>query len=466
MRVLGVLVLAAGMALADERETAIQKAMESVLAVRDAAAADPTRPIAHVAPLGYWTNDPNGPLLLNGTYHLFSQHNPYGNQWGHMHWAHFFSPDLVTWKHAPIALWPSLGQGEEHCFSGSAIVGADGVPRIFYTSIGPKTPAGDGAVQWMATGDAKGMVWTKSPKNPVMTEALHGGLKVREWRDPYLWREGSEYRCVIGGELDGGKGAAFVYSSPDLDEWTYRGVLCEEPEPGRKGSWECPNFFRIGEKWVLLISRDGVRYFTGTYDETTWKFTIEKSGVADLEKRFYAPNGLFDAEGRHVLWGWVTGVSGEKWNGCLTLPRVITLAEDGALQSAPLPGLAALRGKAWQPGAPLASSCEIELELDTAARNGVAGVHLSNGTGEQRFGVDWAMRELILGEGRYPLGDGPAGLRIFVDRSVVEVYCADGRAATLAWPGNGAASLEVRPFAEGGAAPPAVNAWELTSIWR
>lgn len=460
MRVLLALALLAGAAFADERDDAIAKAMESVLSAREAAAADPTRPTAHVMPMAYWTNDPNGPLLLNGTYHLFSQHNPYENTWGHMHWAHYISKDLVTWKHAPIALWPSLGAGEEHVFSGSAIVDASGLPRIFYTSIGPKTPAGDGAVQWMATGDATGMQWEKSPKNPVMTEALHGGMNVRDWRDPYVWKVGDEYRCVLGGLLDNGKGAAFIYSSPDLDAWTYRGILCEEPEAGRKGSWECPNFIRMGDKWVLLVSRDGVRYFTGTYDESQWKFTIEGSGVPDLEKRFYAPNGLVDANGRHILWGWVTGIAGEKWNGCLTLPRVLSLGDDGALRSAPLPELAALRGAEHRPGEPLAPTCELEIEAPAA--KGVARVRVGNGESEQSFGVDWDRKELLLGPARHPLGDvaGPILLHVYIDRSVIEVFTGDGRAATLTWPGNGAKPLALSTENA------RVKAWDLDKIWR
>lgn len=466
----GALFLCLGSAMADEREDALKKANESVAAAMPKAQADPTRPVVHVMPRAFWTNDPNAPMLLNGEYHLFSQHNPYGNDWGHMHFAHYRSTDLVRWTREDIALWPSISQGEEHCFSGSAIVAPDGLPRIFYTSIGPKTGAGDAAVQWMATGDATGMTWEKSPKNPVMTLALHGDMKVREWRDPYVWKQGNEYRCVLGGALEGDKGAAMIYGSPDLENWTYLGVLCEEPEAGRKGSWECPNFFRLGEKWVLIVSRDGVRYFTGTFDEANHRFSIEKSGNVDLDRRFYAPNGLFDATGRHVLWGWVTGISGDHWNGCLTLPRVLTLSREGALQSTPLPELRALRGREYKAGKPLAPTCEISVSIPPA-KAGVSGITVTNGAkenGERAFGVDWAAKELVLGDKRAPLGnaEGRVLLRIFIDRSVVEVFLDDGRSLTATWPGNGAASLNILPISETGAADVIVKAWELNTIWK
>ena len=83
---------------------------------------DPTRPIVHFRPPAQWMNDPNGTIYVDGYYHLFYQHNPYGDAWGHMHWGHARSRDLVSWEHLPIALWPSERSGEEHVFSGCAAV--------------------------------------------------------------------------------------------------------------------------------------------------------------------------------------------------------------------------------------------------------------------------------------------------------------------------------------------------------
>ena len=61
---------------------------------------------------------------------MFYQHNPYGDRWDWMHWGHARSQDLVHWEHLPIALWPSVERGENHCFSGSGYIMENGIPIL------------------------------------------------------------------------------------------------------------------------------------------------------------------------------------------------------------------------------------------------------------------------------------------------------------------------------------------------
>ena len=139
--------LMAGSAMAQTSEAdVLQKAMEGLKEGIAKADADPERPVYHFRPPARWNNDPNGTIYYKGWHHMFYQLNPFDSVWGHMHWGHARSRDMVNWEHLAIALGPSLDKGEAHIFSGAAFLADDGRPRIFYTSIGVKRDP----EQWMA----------------------------------------------------------------------------------------------------------------------------------------------------------------------------------------------------------------------------------------------------------------------------------------------------------------------------
>lgn len=408
----------------------VARAMTSVAGAQARAEADPGRPAFHLLPPSLWINDPNGTIHHDGWYHIFYQHNPYGDRWEHMHWGHARSRDLVTWQHLPIALWPSRERGEQHCFSGCAAHAADGSVVLLYTSIGARAPE-----QWAAEPlDRELIKWKKTPDNPILTLKSHGSVAIDDWRDPFVFEHQGRKWMVVGGHPRGGRGGICLYEAENgaLTKWRFAGVAFQGSEP----NWECPNLIPIRDRFLLLYSPHGpVRYHAGRLDTSKPLFTSERAGLVDGGDAYYATNLLTTPDGRTILLAWLRGFAGGKgWNGCISLPREVDLAADGHLIQRPARELAALRA-----GDPVVvdspsvgavkgvDSMEIgamEIELALAVGATPRGVRLVPDSGEP-VAITVDSRGLLVGKEKAPWAGNPpkeARLRIFTDRTVIEVF--------------------------------------------
>jgi beta-fructofuranosidase len=463
--------------------------MQGVENAAATARADPQRPVYHFLPPANWMNDPNGTIYHDGYYHLFYQHNPYGDAWDHMHWGHARSRDLVHWEHLPIALWPSEELGEGHCFSGCAAVNADDVPMLFYTKVssGPREERSENE-QWAAVGDPDWIRWQKHADNPILALDTHGGPRFEgDWRDPYIFHEAGRTFMVLGGAVEDTAGVA-LYEAEDgtLLHWRYHGLLCEQPRSQIR-FFECPNFFKLDDTWILLTSPyRNVEYLTGAFDLETLRFTPQQHGILDHGRNdaphFYATNTLFDESGRCILLGWVRGFpAGRGWNGCLSLPRVLTLGADGRPRQAPAPELQMLRkGAVHHADIPLPNEGRIledvagdALEIQTVLELGTAraaGLHVRGAAdGSRAISLRYDGRTLQVGENQVPISVDRAEriqLRLFLDKSVLELFVNDGSAALTQVISAPPSDVQVAVFAEEGDAQLVMlDAWEMRSIW-
>lgn len=287
---------------------------------------DPLRPKYHFLPPSNWMNDPNGPIFYKEEYHLFYQYNPTGNQWGNIHWGHAKSKDLVYWEYLPIALSPSKEKGETHCFSGCCVLD-NGRPIIIYTSVGPNKSPSTGAEQWLAFSNVEMITWKKYEKNPIMTNSLHEKLEIHDWRDPFVWKEEDIWYLILGGHIkEPVQPIVLLYKSYNLYDWKYVGpLLIEDKSKGK--NWECPNFFKLDENYILIVSpHNRVIYSIGSYDN--YQFKPNKWNILDYGKLFYATNVMKDKNNRIILWAWIKAKGSKNWNGCLTLPRIISLSHN------------------------------------------------------------------------------------------------------------------------------------------
>lgn len=288
----------------------------------------------HFEPEHGWMNDPNGLCYFQGKYHAFYQHNPHAAQWGPMHWGHAVSDDLLHWQEQPIALYPDAPYEDDGgCFSGSALE-HDGTLYLMYTSVSKEL----GQAQSIAT-TTDGAHFEKYAGNPVLPQNP-ADPESRDFRDPKIFRYGEEFRMVCGAAVNGAA-AVLLFGSADLLHWEYLGKIFESRDHGAVP--ECPDFFPLGDKWVLMFSRmDDTHlplFAVGDFDGV--HFHVDSLQEPEQGTDFYAPQTFLDAHGNRIMIGWLyswqrTVPQGAVRAGALSLPRVLTL-EGGIVKTRPLP---------------------------------------------------------------------------------------------------------------------------------
>lgn len=327
----------------------IEKAQREIDAKKEIVGQGRMRQHYHFMPQTGWLNDPNGLIYFKGKYHFFYQHNPYEGFWSSMHWGHAVSEDLFHWEYLPLALAPSENYDNHHqggCFSGSAIE-HDGKLFLMYTGT---TNNGCGFEQSQCIAYSEdGIHFEKYEGNPVLKapEGVPGNF----FRDPKLWKHGGTY-YVICGANKGGMAQALLYKSEDMLNWEFVNVLAESR--GEWGyMWECPDFFPVGDKYVLMFSPMGGGertsvYLTGDFDYSTGKFYPVVSGEIDWGFDYYAPQSFEAPDGRRIIVGWANAwdwmpfwkdwgpTYREGWCGSFNLPREVVLCEDQTLKFLPV----------------------------------------------------------------------------------------------------------------------------------
>lgn len=329
--------------------------------------ADTERPGFHLSARIGWMNDPNGFSFYNNQYHLFYQYHPYNSNWGPMHWGHAVSRDLLHWEYLPVALAPDSDYDRDGCFSGSAVTLQDGRHLLMYTGVSKETQS-DGsmlAVQTQCLAIGNGTDYEKYPQNPVLGEEdLPDGGSKYDFRDPKLWQEkDGSFRCVVGNCDNKKDGQIVLYSSQDGFHWKYEKVLITNK--GRFGKmWECPDFFMLDGKQVLITSPqdmlpynfeyhngNGTLCLIGKYDDETKTFIEEKNQAIDYGIDFYAPQTILTPDGRRIMIGWMQNwdscsINPEErpWFGQMSLPRELSI-KDGRLFQKPVQELENIRGE-------------------------------------------------------------------------------------------------------------------------
>ncbi|MNX52791.1 Sucrose-6-phosphate hydrolase [compost metagenome] len=450
-----------------------------------------------------WMNDPNGFVQYKGQYHLFYQHYPYKPVWGPMHWGHAVSTDLIKWEYLPIALAPDGEFDRDGCFSGSAIE-KDGQLMLLYTGhvvTGPDKDQDYKQSQGLAV-SVDGVTFEKWQGNPIIGyNEIPEEVSQKDFRDPKVFMKNGQYYVVLGSNDAKGNGLVLLYRSDDLKKWTYVNVLASSD--GRFGdNWECPDLFPLGNKDIFMLSPQrmsaqgeqfrnlhSTMYCVGEFDSETGKFHSEAFAQVDHGFDFYAPQSMLDDQGRRIVIGWMDmwetdmpTQQGHEWAGAMSLPRKVELNGNRILFS-PVEEIENYRRNLYElHDVVLDQVIDIQTsgdsyELQAEFQAGSAeefGLKLRVGTEEETV-LSYRPEEGLFSLDRDNSGQGPGGerrvrvgltdgllkLRIFVDKSSVEVFIGDGEHVVTARIYPGPQSLGIQAFAKGTAKLVSLYKWDI-----
>lgn len=459
-------------------------------------ARDPMRPQYHLLPAHGWMNDPCGPIYWKGRYHMFHQYNPHAAVWGDMHWAHATSPDMVHWHREPIALAPTPGgPDQDGCFTGTAVV-YDGKPTFLYTGV-QKVPPDQATLrdgnsnlretQCLAVAKDDALLhWRKLPQ-PVI-DAPPAGMEITGFRDPSPWRDeqsGQWYMVIASGEKGVG-GNVLLYKSADLRHWQYLHPLAQGKWSGKTGPnpvdtgemWECPDFFPLGDKHVLIHSTEGKTIWQiGSLDRAAMLFHAESEGLLD-HGAYYAPKSQLDADGNRILWGWITETRPQAeyaaaWSGMMSLPRRLSITNNQLVME-PAPEVASLRTNSRTGDAvtrlPTAAQ---EIHLTLEHRDEMRAALTREFTDDQGTtlllqarGVPTAGGTMRVDDHEISgIGSGPLDLHIFLDHSVAEIFINHRQVITRRYYKRSPKEPAITITLAGMWAITQQQAWSLKSIW-
>lgn len=410
------------------------------------------RPLYHHTPAYGWMNDPNGMFFKDGVWHLYFQHNPYGSQWENMTWGHSTSTDLIHWTFQGDPVQPDAWGS---IFSGSSVVDKNNTAGFGENAIvALYTSAGENQTQSMAYSTDNGKTFTKYDGNPIITS------NVPDFRDPHMfWNEDiKKWNMILaaGQQMN-------IYSSDNLKDWKFESSFGAE-YGSHGGVWECPDLMKMKvrgtdkEKWMLVCNINpggpsggsATQYFVGDFDGH--KFTCESKPEVtkwmDYGKDHYATVTFDNApNGRHVALAWMSNwqyanqVPTLQYRSANSIPRDLGLFEyKGNTYCSVTPSEEITAARSKKPSKSLSEACEMVVNL-----KGDATITLSNSKGEKVVMTykakdeTFSMDRTLSGKTDFssdfaaittaPVYGKMNRLRIFIDKSSIEVFDNDGKMA-------------------------------------
>jgi len=290
--------------------------IEAVRRIRRAELNDPIRPTWHltIAEGKGYPFDPNGAIFKDGIYHLWYL---YQAEAGH-HWQHLSSIDLFHWRWYSNDLQHHPSDPDSGIFSGNAFTANDGNVVIAYHGLG----TGGNCVAYSSDNELN--IWKKSQNNPIAKPG---------W-DPYMWLQGDKYYQISGGMpvATGKPNPPVIYIGESYDKPMKQignFMTFNMPDVDDFEDVSCPDFFKLEDKWVLVCISHmrGARYYIGQWDGKQFK-PESHHRMNWPGGTVFAPETLLDDKGRRIMWAWVLDRKSGVSSGTMSMPRVLSLAQD------------------------------------------------------------------------------------------------------------------------------------------
>lgn len=467
---------------------------------------DFTRPRYHLLPAANWTNETHALIFYKGKYHVFNQKNGANLFLGQINWGHFSSADLIQWTEQKPVLTPQPGYDQNGIWSGCIILDDTGQPVIFYSAGGDK-----GLNISAAYPDDESLnVWHKYTGNPVI-KGNPEQFSRKDFHDPIVWKhEGAWYMGVGFGLEESGaqKGTILLYKSADLKKWQYlHPLFTGDTERDDSGVfWEMPLFWKMGDKYILLVNKVPERrkpavamYWTG--DFIGEKFVPDDPAPKRLEiiNRLLSPSVAIDAMGNTTAIAIIPDETSAQetfsrgWTHLYSIPRIWTL-DSGRIKQLPHPALSKLRSSVTEFSQTMIDTTstlliskdnhQVEINVDiTPADAKQFGVLLgkdAEGNEVTRIYFDVHKHQLVVDQtqsslrqyvplqvrrGDFAVKPGQKiNLRLFIDGSVIEGFINNQDAFTTRIFPSKSESNRVELFSAGGSIKLSeVKVWKLKS---
>lgn len=215
--------------------------------------------------------------------------------------------------------------------TGSVMQDHDGLYHLFYTGHNDSGNRGQGKECVMHATSTDRENWTKIPEDTFFSP---DNYSKDDFRDPEVFwvDEDNCWWMLIAARENSLGGVVAKYTSDDLKTWEFEGPIYS---PMEQYMLECPDLFKMGDKYYLTYSWDCVTYYAVS-DSMNGPFKAPRDNVLDGNNFIFYAAKTAELDGTRYLCGWLgrAGLSVDsgiyQWAGNVLNHELIS-KEDGSL---------------------------------------------------------------------------------------------------------------------------------------